>query len=225
MPTYSLAETSRLVGISRDKVSRWIKGYKYTYSWGGKEIGGKQNAVVRPKDKEKEPYASFLDIIDLLFVKKFRENGLSLQYIRKALDEVRERFGIPHFASRRFFAFGSKMLLETPKDSQRYIGLLTGGQIAFPQIVEEIGEKIDFEDVTGFGLAARWYPLGNEGLIVIDPKISFGRPSLVGRGVATENIYDLYLGESEKVEPVSDWFEIPKYEIQAAVRFESEIAG
>ena len=91
------------------------------------------------------------------------------------------------------------------------------------QIVKMFSDRLNFEDATKYGFARRWYPNGKEGLVVIDPEISFGRPTLMGTGIPTNNIYDLFLGENKTIEPVSNWFEIPANEIQAAVQFEQAL--
>ncbi len=221
-PTYTIAEASQLAGISRWRVARWLKGYEFTYKVGNEKRQGKKDAIVRHTN---EPIASFLDLIDLLFVKKFIEHGFTLQFLRNALEEARNLLGTPHFARSKFFTSGRQIILELEPESKYMIALMKGGQSIIPQIVEQLDDKIDFEDVTGFGFATRWYPKGKQGLVVIDPRVSFGRPTLIGRGIATENIYDLYLGENKMVEPVSSWFKIPIPEIRAAVSFQSGLAG
>jgi uncharacterized protein (DUF433 family) len=216
-PTYSIAEAHRLTRLSRWRISRWLRGYKYD--------GGEQEPVIKRKIPPESTYASFLDLIDLLFVNKFIERGFSLQYIRKALEEARKYLGTPHFARSKFFIASDKIILGLPKSSNYMIALLTGGQTAIGEIIETVYDKLDFEEVTDFEFASRWYPLGRDGYIVIDPQISFGRPTVKGRGIATENIYDLYLGENKKIKPVKEWFQIPRYEIQAAIRFETSLAA
>jgi uncharacterized protein (DUF433 family) len=214
-PTYSISEVHRLIGISRGRVSRWLRGYKYE--------GGVQDPVILRSILPESTYASFLDLVDLLFVKKFIERGFSLQFIRKALDEAREHLGTPHFARNKFFTSSHKIILELPKSSKNMIALLSGGQMAMGEIVEQIFDKLDFEDVTKFGFAIRWYPQGREGFIIIDPQVSFGRPTIRGRGVATENVLDLYIGEGKKIEPVRKWFHLSRPEVQAAIRFETSL--
>ncbi len=222
-PAYTLAEASHLAGISRWRVARWLKGYEFTYKVKEGRREGRKEAVIRHLE---EPSASFLDLIDLLFVKKFIERGFTLQFLRDVLEEARILLGTPHFARSKFFTSGKQIILELKKAESKYmIALMTSGQGVIPQIVEQLDDKIDFEDVTGYGFATRWYPKGKQGLIVIDPQISFGRPTLISRGVATENIYDLYRGENKRVEPVSQWFKIPAPEIRAAVAFQSGLAG
>lgn len=224
-PTYTLTETHRLVGLSKDRVRRWLEGYEYKYRV-EKELSlreGHQDAVVHRYGTEETPYASFLDMIDLLFVKSFLNKGFSLQRIRKALDDAREFLGEQHFARNIFFSSGRDIFLRLPNSDNSIIKLMSGGQWAIVQIIEQLAEKIDFSDATG--IATRWYPLGKNGLIVVDPYVSFGRPTIIGRGVATENVYDLYLGENKKIEPVSSWLRIPIIEVQAAVKFEFSLAA
>ena len=218
-PAYSIAETSRLVKMNSWTVRRYLQGYEYDYS----NCRTVQPPVVKGGNSDRKIYASFLDLIDLIFVREFMQRGFGLPTLRKALDEARERLGTPHFARSIFFTSGSKeIILKMPQDGNM-IALLTGGQTAIPKIIEELDDKLEFEDVTGFGFAKRWYPRGEQEFIVIDPEISFGRPTLKGRAVPTHNIYDLYLGEREKIAPVSDWFNIPAQEINAAIKFEQHL--
>ena len=120
-----------------------------------------------------------------------------------------------------FFTSGDSIILKLSDIDM--VALLTHGQRAIPTIIEQVYEELDFEKVTEFGFARRWYPKGKNGHIVIDPLVSFGRPILQGYSVATSNIYDLYLGEAKNIEPVSEWFNIPIPKIQAAVQFEHSL--
>jgi uncharacterized protein (DUF433 family) len=215
-PTYNLAETTRLTGLSRGRVSRYLRGYSYE--------GGKLDPVISREIPPESTYASFLDLIDLLFVKRLVESGFSLQFIRKALDDARIHLGTPHFARSTFFTGRKDILLQLP-DCSELVTLLTGGQMAMNVVVDEFYKKLDFEKVTNFHFVRRWYPLGKRGLIVIDPTISYGRPTIMGSGIATENIFDLYLGENEKIKPVEDWFRISSKHIKAAVNFELSLAA
>jgi uncharacterized protein (DUF433 family) len=175
---------------------------------------------VKDEIRRKETYASFLDLVDLLIVKELLSRGFGLPTLRKALDEAREYLGTRHLGRNVFFTSGNQeIILRLPKNGSM-IALLTGGQTAIPEIIESLSDKLEFEDITKFGFARRWYPKGMSGRIVIDPEISFGRPTLIGRGMATNNIYDLFLGENEKIEPVAKWFNISESDVQAAVQFE-----
>jgi uncharacterized protein (DUF433 family) len=220
-PAYSIAEASRLVGVPSWSIKRYLRGYEYKYTVHEKSYEGQQPPVIN-QSVINTTFASFLDLIDLLFVKEFLKRGFSLQYLRKALAEAKELLGTPHFARSKFYTSGREIILKLPKDGN-LIALMTHGQFAIPEIIKKLSYKLDFENITEFGLARRWFPKGKSGLIVIDPQIAFGRPTLVGYNVPTSNIYDLYLGEKERVEPVSEWFNIPTPKIKAAVSFEHSL--
>jgi len=226
-PSYPLAEASRLAGISKDRARRWIKGYSYRYPVDGEQKYriGHQAAIINPKGKKDSTYASFLEIIDLMFVAKFLDQGFSLQAIRRMLEEALDYSGLPHFASLKFFTTGSDIFMELQESNDEMIALRKGGQLAIRNIVELVGNKIDFEEITGIKTAARYYPRGKKGRIVVDPRIAFGRPTIIGRGLTTENIYDLYLGENKRIEPVSSWYSIPIYDVSAAIDFEYSLAA
>jgi uncharacterized protein (DUF433 family) len=228
-PSYPIAEASRLVGISNGRIARWLRGYEYTYEVAsGTEIrGGSQEPVVQRTVSEESSYVTFLELIDLLYVKKFLDKNFSLYHIRKLLNDARKYTNIPHFASSRFLAYGNKIFLDQKKSSKgsNLIALLTGGQFAFREIIEQIGDKIDFENITGYELASRLYPLGKNGDIVIDPRISFGKPTIIGYRITTSNIYDTFLGENKEIKNISKWYKIPAGKIASAVRFETSLVA
>jgi len=226
--TYSIAEASRLTGLHAKRVSRWLQGYSYVYEvYPEITKHGEQQPVIQRVSTKGTTYASFLDLIDLLFVKQFLEQGLTLQNVRKALDEATELLGTNHFARETFFTDGHNIYLEIVKadtdTSEGILQLMTGGQWTIAPIIMELSKRIDFHETTGF--ARRWYPLGRSGLIVIDPTISFGRPSIVNKGIATENIYDFYIGEEENTEQVCRWMDLKPREVHAAVDFELQKAA
>ncbi len=214
-PAYSVAFTSRIVGITRWRVARYLRGYfEYQYNT-------RQPPVVE-QSRKGCICASFLDLVDLLYVKEFIRRGMSLQRVRLALEEAKKYLGTPHFARSTFYTSKNEIVLKLPKDGV-LIALLTGGQITIPEITEILSDKLDFENVTEFGFVNKFYPRTKEGMIVIDPQISFGRPTLIGHGTATANIYDFYLGENQGIQSASDWFNIPIPQIKTAVQFEHSL--
>src|SRR5437588_274242 len=88
VPLYATSFAGRLVGLSPSRVRRWLKGYEYTYRVQHDQEPRhtrQEPVVVRHSE---EPYATFLDLVDLLFIKNFLDHGISLQRLRKALGEV-----------------------------------------------------------------------------------------------------------------------------------------
>ncbi|HLA81599.1 MAG TPA: hypothetical protein VJP78_08290 [Thermoleophilia bacterium] len=226
--TYSIAEVGRLVGLHPRRVSRWLQGYEYSYELSeGRLRWGEQAPIVSRGKTAGTTYASFLDLVDLVFVRQFLEHGLSLQKVRKALDEGREVLGTNHFARESFFTDGRNILLELtkagPLRQDGILQLMTGGQWTIASIIKQLATRIEF--VEGLGFAKRWYPLKDNNLIVVDPFVSFGRPSITNRGVTTENVFDLYLGENKSSKKVGDWLSLNPKEVDAAIGFELKMAA
>ena len=218
-PMYSAAEAARLVGLSATRVRRWLRGYEYDYD----SERRRQKPVIRGHKEETASYGSFLDLVDLLFAKRFVDHGLSLQRLRRALDEAARILNSKHFARQSFFTDGRNIYLEVKEAGNAILELLSGGQWVIPDLIRELAEKIDFDTPTG--IARKWYPLGQDGLVVLDPLVSFGRPSVIGKGVATNNVYDLFVAEGRNVRPVCRWLSLDRQEVDAAVRFEEQLAA
>jgi len=219
IPMYSTAEAARLVKLSPWRIRRWLKGYDYMYD----SILHHQQPVIQRRTASDSNYASFLDLIDLLFVKEFIDVGISLQKIRKALNEAARILGTDHFAKQNFFTDGNNIYLQVQEEGDAILQLLKGEQWVIAPIIKDLAKQIDFDVPTGF--AYRWYPMGRKSLVVLDPTVSFGRPSIVGKGVSTANIYDLYVAENNKIDRVSSWMNLSRSEIIEAVRFEQRLAA
>jgi len=162
-------------------------------------------------------------LIDLLFVKQFLDHGASLQKVRKALQEATEVLGTDHFARETFFTDGRKIYLQMKASGDAILELLSGGQWVIAPVIQELAERIEFHKPTG--LARRWYPMGRDGLVVLDPLVSFGRPAIVGRGIPTATVYDFYLAENRNPRSVRSWMGINRNEARAAIKFEESLAA
>jgi len=222
LPRYSAAAAGRLVGLGSWRVRRWLQGYNYTYIAGPldeERIGHKGPIVQRPADVTS--FASFIELVDLLFVKEFVACGLSLQKIRRALEEAERMLGDNHFAKRRFFTDGKRIYLQVKNKAEALLELLSGGQWVIAPIILQLAKHIDF--ARSSGLAQRWYPLGTEGQVVVDPAISFGRPTIAGTGILTANVFDLYTAEKARTRQVSYWLNLKPAQVRAAVSFEQSL--
>ncbi len=222
-PIYNPAYVSRLIDLSTGRVKRWLQGYEYSYisNDSGEEVWRHKDPVIGREDSDVPNYASFLDLIDLLFVKQFLKKGLSLQKIRKALNEAQALAGGHHFAQRMFFTDGKNIYMQVRDDANSLLELLSGGHWVISQFIKELAQQIEFDEPSGF--AAKWFPLGKTGLVVIDPKVSFGRPTIIGKNISTDNIYDYYLGENENISKVCKWLDLSQDQVNAAIKFETTL--
>lgn len=77
--------------------------------------------------------------------------------------------------------------------------------------------RMDFGDETGLPL--RWYPVDG---VAIEPQYVSGRPTLIGRNVATHYIPGSYTTDDEK-KLTMDWYEITEAQLETAVTWESQL--
>ncbi|HUF73877.1 MAG TPA: DUF433 domain-containing protein [Gammaproteobacteria bacterium] len=224
IPRYTPAEAGRLTGLRPERVRRWLRGYSYSYvSPMGKDTTlVHQRPVIKQRDAEDTGYASFLGLVDLLFVRQFLDRGFSLQRIRKALAEAESIIGGHH--QRVYFTDGREIYLRVKgHGTENLLQLLSGGQWVISDVILDMARQVDFDQETGF--AEKWFPAGRQAGVVVDPRICFGAPTIVGRGVRTSNVYDLFVAEREDTQVVSKWMNLREQEVESAVKFERALAA
>ena len=165
--------------------------------------------------------ASFLDLIDLLFAKPFLDYGLRLHHLHAALSEISDLFGSDHFAAKEFFTDGHGLFLRTRSFGTAILKLLSDGHWIATNEILRAADFIDFDSASG--LAVRWYPEGHSGLIVVDPCIACGRPTIDGRAVASADVYASFEAEQRNLTSVCERFHLNAQEAEAAIAFEEQL--
>jgi uncharacterized protein (DUF433 family) len=162
---------------------------------------------------------TFLELVELLFVRLFREQGVSMQTIRAAAAVAASRFKTPYpFAVKRFDTDGKRIfatLITEPVDRE-IIEELPKGQLVFEEFVRPLFRRIDYR---GKAEALRYWPLGHEGRVVIDPAREFGKPIDAETGVPTYALFrSVAAGDSR--ETVANWYRVPVQAVESAVKYE-----
>ena len=102
-----------------------------------------------------------------------------------------------------------------------------GGQTAMREVMEHFLERIEYDEA---GLAARIYLFTRKGdpdeprVVLIDPRIAFGRPVLSGTNIPTATIAERYKAGDSIGELAGDYGR-PELEIQEAIRCELRLAA
>ena len=218
---YSFPEAARLVGTSTQTVSRWLLGYRFPTRRGS---GGRSGPIFSPQLAQIEGYRAigFLDLVELLFVKAFREEGVTLQKIRRAAREAGRRWKTNHpFCLRRFATDGRTIFSSVVDDlGEEALLELIKSQLAFKTVLEPYLRQLEYGDQY---LVKRWWPLGNRKPVCVDPNICFGRPVVLPVPIPTDIIYESVRAE-QTPEEVAKWYGLPLGSVRAAIEFESELA-
>lgn len=216
LPIYPLAEAARYLRLSPATLRSWVAGRTYPRT---SDHGYSEPLVVRPEQTDSR--LSFHNLVEAHVLRALRvAHRVPMPEIRTALSYAEEHFGIDRLLIRKDLkaAPGSLFL---DKYGQ-LINLGRAGQLAMKRLLEAHlrGIEHDFQ-----GLPCRFYPLPAEHslaspkLIVINPRISFGRPVLAGSSVSTATIADR-IDAGESIEEVARDYGLANDEVEEAIVYE-----
>jgi len=219
---YTLTTAAKILKMNPQKLRRWIKGYTYL-----KNIECRSYKPLIKTEFEYDPndvIISFLDLTELLFINSFIHYGISIQKIRKAAVIASDLLKTSHpFAIRKMFTDGKSIFAKiAKKENDTSLLDLLKKQYQLEKIIEPIlYECIDFGK---HDHAEKWWPLGKEREIVLDPTRNMGQPILNKYNVKTELIYELYKN-NHSINEISDWYELDKAAIKTAISYEKDFAA
>jgi uncharacterized protein (DUF433 family) len=82
------------------------------------------------------------------------------------------------------------------------------------EIIEQFSEKIDFN---GEKLAVRFWPLGKNRHVVVDPKHQFGAPTVPGTNVNAQVLYQMSRS-GEQVETLAALYDLTEQDVRDAIQ-------
>lgn len=209
-PLYSDADVARLAGLSRRIARRWIEGYSSANAAGETVSHGPVTLLTaRPPDG-----ASFLDLVELLVIRRFKELGFSLPAIRRVVDDCQHAFGVQHPLVTMQFKTGGRDIFVS-YEGELVDVLRRRGAMAWNDVLAPFLATLDYED----DMARRWWPLGRHEPIVVDPAIGFGQPVVTTAGVRTEIVVEHFRAGDSAAQIASDFNLTPAW-VEQALRFE-----
>jgi len=209
---YSFREVAHLSHVSVSTVRNWLRGYST------------EKGMVEPLFKghpEEEKACSFLQLIEIVVAAKFRKaEHESFRTVRRAYDNARKIYKIDYpFASMELKAIGGHIIriMRVPGSSLQAID--QPEQFTLPDLVQETLAQIEYE----YDLAARWWPVGTEVPIVVDPQISGGLPVIKGRGITVQAIHKRFKA-NQKMEFIARDFALKVGIVEDAIRYAEKVA-
>jgi uncharacterized protein (DUF433 family) len=169
---------------------------------------------------------SFANVVELhVLTRMRREQGIQLPKVRQALRYVAEWLGVDHpLARQQFQTDGVDLLVE---QYGRLVAASAGGQLVMREIVVDALQRIELDEA---GLAERLFPYtrrygtNSPRMVVLDPRIAFGRPVLVGTGIPTAIVAERFKA-GEEVESLAQDYGRRATEIEEAIRCELPMAA
>ncbi len=202
---YSIPDIAFLLRLKPSRVRRWLNDfwdarlgekYRQKYSWG----------------EGREKATNFYTLIEFYVFYQLRELKVGPKAIFTAHEEIARQLNTPFpFASAKLLTDGRSILYSLHDGTT--IKADKSKQIALRQIIEDFCKKIEFSDTQ---LAEKYYPLGKNHSIVVDPHHQFGQPTIVDTNILAETIFSLHsAGESNAF--LSKLYQLPEKDIEAAI--------
>jgi len=224
---YTRADAVRLLKMTPSRVTRWVRGYSYWLAHAARPERRAQPPVVRTRLPRigGTLLISFLDLMELRVVKALIDQGISLQHVRRVAEIASEVFLTPYpFASRRIYTDGVEVFASLSREaglaslielSSRHAQIIAG------QVVAQYMMELDFDPQSS--LAERWWPLGKNVPVVLDPRVAFGAPVVAGTATRTDIV--AALAGALDVAVAADAYRMRPNEVEAAIEFESQLVA
>ena len=169
--------------------------------------------VLHPRKDRAE--LSYMQLIELAVVAAMRSQGVRLKSIRAAREYVSGTLESEYpFAEYRFKTDGTNLILnyeqvDPTAGVDKLLYASRGGQLGWKEILDRRLREFEYE---AGGIVIRWRVGGNESDVVIDPRVSFGAPTvsgaatwaIKGRWAAGESVADIAVDFSLSPDNVTD---------------------
>lgn len=216
LPAYSIPEAAQYLRIPSATLRSWVVGRSYPRRGGTAAF--EPLIATAPADGAR---LSFLNLIEAHVLRGLRtQHGVPLKFVRPALEYAAKHLGIERLLlSDELLTNAGEIFME------RYgalINLSRSGQLAMRRVLEAHLRRVERDDSH---VPIRLYPFVGGSItdaprpILIDPRISFGRPTLAGYGVSTSAIAQRIDSGEDPASLAAD-YRIPVDVIEEAVVFE-----
>lgn len=216
IPTYSISDAARYLRIPAGTIRSWTVGRKYPTANGCSFF-----RPLIPIPVLKPRLLSFTNLVEVHVLRAIRNHHkIDLGKVRDALDFIDEQFQASHpLARERFLTDGVDLFIE------RYGSLIHATknmQIELKDALNSHLERIEPDDT---GLAIKLYPFtrsheeNNPRIVVIDPRIAFGRLVIAETGIPTRVLAERYQA-GDSIEELAYDYDCDRLKIEEAIRCE-----
>jgi uncharacterized protein (DUF433 family) len=216
IPIYSIKDAARYLHIPSSTIRSWTIGTNYPVKNG---INFFAPLIEMPRSK---PYLlSFINLIEIHVLRAIRQHHkIQLNIVRQALDFIDEELKVSHpLATQKFSTNGVDLFID------RYGQLIQATQVKRDRLKLAINTHLERIEPDEQGFAMKLYPFthsheeNNPRIVVIDPRVAFGRLTISGTGIATSILKERYLAGDSIRELATD-YDISQEEIEEFFRCE-----
>ena len=214
VPAYTFLEGARYLGIPPATLRYWVLGP--SSARGHESVS--QPLIHAPAGARNR--LSFNNLVEAHVLRALRTvHRVKMAAVRDALSFAEAELGIDRLLLKdELRTSGQEILLER---LGQLISLSKSGQLALRRILAEYLKRVERDESA---LPFRLYPLPpgwskGRKTIVIDPRISFGRPTIAGSGISTEALISR-IDAGETVDALAEDYGLRAAQIHDAVLYE-----
>lgn len=207
IPAYSIGEAAGYLRLPKSTLRAWLLGQQSFRS------------VIEIADK-RERRLSFINLVEVFVLSGIRrEHSIPLPKVRKAVEYLRRTFKTRRpLADEQFVTDGVHLFVEK---FGALIGATQAGQVQLRDIILDRLKYVR-RDPQGVPEKLILFPARGptaKGDVVIDPRLSFGRPVLDGFGVRTAILAERFKA-GESIDELARDYSVEPEAIQNAIRCE-----
>jgi uncharacterized protein (DUF433 family) len=208
---YTIAEAARLLRVKPNTLRYWLEGIE--------RAGHRYDPVIR-REPTGVGEVSWPEFVEAGWLSAYRRAKVVFPELRTFVALARERFGIEYpLATERPLTSGRDLLRQIQDESLLPAALqlvrFRDNQLVLTDIGELFVNKVDFDvETTG---ALRYWPRGRDKLVVIDPLVNYGAPTV--NGISTEALVE-QIRAGEDIDRVARDWEIEVNAVQRALEWE-----
>lgn len=207
--SFTVKEIAEILNIKYDRVHRWMNVY-----WDGKlgkEYGEKYSWVTDGKRA-----VSFHTFVEFYIMMLFSEAGVKPAKVLEAHKELSKMHNTA-------FPFAKKEVIKNIytdgkliyRDNFDSIVSLDGSKQLNLNLIRQFYTNLEFDDES---LASKFYPLGKDKSILVDPHRKFGHPVFKNSNLFPEVLFQHYKA-GDSIDYLAAVFEINRDEIADAIQY------
>jgi uncharacterized protein (DUF433 family) len=218
IPTYAISEAARYLRIPAGTIRSWVAGRRYQTTQGNQYF----HPLIPTADR-KPRLLSFTNLIEIHVLRAIRkDHKIQLDKVRLALDYLESQLKVTQPLSRKQFRTDGVDLF-----TEHYGTLINASKSGQTSLKDALNAHLERIEPDDNGLAIKLYPFtrsqeeNNPRIVVIDPRIAFGRLIIVGTGIPTHIIAERYQA-GDSIDDLADDYNCRHDTIEEAIRCEMQ---
>jgi uncharacterized protein (DUF433 family)/DNA-binding transcriptional MerR regulator len=208
---YTEALAARLLGVSQSTLHYWLEG--------GMRRGKSYKPIIRQEPLGRR-VVTWAEFVEAGWLSEYRSLNVPMAELRKFIDELREKFGVPYpLADRRPLVSGRQLVYDAQTAAHLGVEFYLVSVINDQMLLTAPGEAFSQRVVWDGDVAVGYRPDANaRSTVRIEPDVRFGKPAV--RGISTEVIWEQD-DAGEDVETIAEIYQLDVADVHWALSYEN----